>query len=182
MKKYLQPKEIDNTLLKDCIAGKRQSQKKLYEILSPKMFHVCLKFFNKTADAEDVLQDGFIKLFNNLHNYRGDGSFEGWARRIFVNTAIQGYHNQKPSSICANDYADVLPSCNSSALDSLYEKDVIHLSNELSNGYRTVFHLYAVEGYSHKEISELLGITESTSKSQYMRAKASIREKIGKRA
>src|SRR5215217_4800547 len=80
---------IDSTLIKNCIGGERKSQKKLYELLSPKMYSVCLKFFRKTTDAEDVLQEGFIKLFNNLHKYRGEGSFEGWVRRIFVNSAIE---------------------------------------------------------------------------------------------
>ncbi|MCW3106988.1 MAG: sigma-70 family polymerase sigma factor [Segetibacter sp.] len=173
---------IDSSLIKNCISGNRKSQKTLYDILSPRMYPVCLKFFKKSIDAEDVLQEGFIKLFNNLDKYRGEGSFEGWVRRIFVNTAIQYYRNQKPAAICAYDYEDALPSSDLSALDNLYEKDVIHFTNKLSNGYRTVFKLYAVEGYSHKEISELLGISESTSKSQYLRAKASIKQMIGKRA
>ena len=173
---------IDTSLIKNCIAGNRKSQKRLYELLSPKMYPVCLKFFKKSTDAEDVLQEGFIKLFNNLHKYRGEGSFEGWVRRIFVNTAIQYYRSLKPASVDATDIEDSLPCYETSALDNLYEKDVIHLTNDLSNGYRTVFQLYAIDGYSHKEISELLGITESTSKSQYLRAKASIRQMIGKRA
>lgn len=173
---------IDSSLIKTCIAGNRRSQKRLYELLAPKMFPVCLKFFKRSTEAEDVLQEGFIKLFNNLHNYRGEGSFEGWTRRIFVNTAIQHYRSLKPTAICADDYDELLPCCNASALDKLYEKDVIQITNALSSGYRTVFNLYAIEGYSHKEISEILGITESTSKSQYLRAKASIREKIGIRA
>ncbi len=170
------------SLITDCIAGNRKSQKKLYESLSPKMFLVCLKFFKKAADAEDVLQDGFVRLFNNLHKYRGEGSFEGWVRKIFVNTAIQHYRSLKPSAICANEVEDILACSRPSAIDNLYEKDVIKLTNELSNGYRTVFQLYAIEGYSHKEISELLNISESTSKSQYLRAKASIRQSIGKMA
>ena len=173
---------IDSTLIQNCIAGNRRSQKKLYELLSSKMFSVCLKFTRKSCDAEDILQEGFIKLFNNLHKYRGEGSFEGWVRRIFVNTAIQSYRNYRPNILCANDYEDAIP-CNApTPLDCLYEKDLNYFTNELSTGYRTVFQLYAVEGYSHKEISEILEITESTSKSQYLRAKATIRQKIGKRA
>jgi RNA polymerase sigma factor (sigma-70 family) len=173
---------IDSFLISNCIAGHRQSQKKLYEILAPRMYPVCLKFFKKSSDAEDVLQEGFIKLFKNLDKFRGDGSFEGWVRRIFVNTSIQYYRSLKPAAICANEIQEYLPSYEVSALDKLYEKDVIRLTEDLSNGYRTVFKLYAVEGYSHKEISQLLGISESTSKSQYLRAKASIRQKIEKRA
>lgn len=173
---------IDISLVKNCISGNRKSQKELYELLAPKLYPICLKFFKKNPDAEDVLQEGFIKLFNNLHKYRGEGSFEGWVRRIFVNTCIQYYRSLKPLAINSSDIEEVLPCFEKSALDNLYEKDVIHLTNELSNGYRTVFSLYAVEGYSHKEISELLGISESTSKSQYLRAKASMRQMIAKRA
>ncbi len=166
---------VDTTLIKECIKGNRKSQKRLYDLLSPKMFQVCLQFFRKSLYAEDVLQDGFIKLFSNLRNYRGEGSFEGWARKIFVNTAIQYYRSQKPLSVCATEFEEVMPCTETSALDRLYEKDVIYCTRALSKGYRTVFHLYAVEGYSHKEIAQMLGITESTSKSQYLRAKASIR-------
>ncbi len=173
---------IDPSLVKNCISCDRKSQKKLYDLLSPRMYPVCLKFFKKSGDAEDVLQEGFIKLFNNLHNYRGEGSFEGWVRRIFVNTAIQYYRSQKPAAICANEYEDIIPSGEASALDNLYAKDVLQVTDRLSAGYRKVFKLYAIEGYSHKEIAGMLGISESTSKSQYLRAKASIREVIGKRA
>ncbi len=173
---------IESSLIKSCIAGHRKSQRELYELLAPTMYGVCLKFFKKSNEAEDILQEAFIKLFNNLHKYRGEGSFEGWVRRIFVNTSIQHYRSLKPISIDSGDIEDVLPSCETSALDNLYQKDVIRMANHLSNGYRTVFNLYAIEGYSHKEISEMLGITESTSKSQYLRAKACMREMIGKRA
>lgn len=173
---------FDFSLIKSCIAGNRKSQKKLYDALAPKMFPVCLKFFKRIADAEDVLQEGFIKLFNNLHSYRGEGSFEGWVRRIFVNTAIQFYRNQKPASLSASEYEDAVRCCKASPLDKLYEKDVVHFLNTLSNGYRTVFNLYAVQGYSHREIADMMGISESTSKSQYLRAKAAIRDLVGERA
>src|SRR3978361_2373480 len=116
---------IDFSVIKNCIAGNRKSQKKLYDILAPRMFPLCLKFFKKSTEAEDVLQEGFIKLFNNLHNDRGEGSFEGWVRRIFVNTAIQHYRNQKHFTVCSNDYEDIIESNETSALDNLYEKDVI---------------------------------------------------------
>lgn len=173
---------IDYSLINNCIAGNRKSQKKLYDLLSPKMFPICLKFFKQRSDAEDVLQEGFIKLFNNLQNYRGEGSFEGWVRRIFVNCAIQHYRREKPSAGCIEDYENAFRCKEQTALDSLYEKDVLQITSNLSTGYRTVFHLYAVEGYSHKEIAGMLSISESTSKSQYLRAKASIRQVIGKRA
>ncbi|HEX8278915.1 MAG TPA: RNA polymerase sigma factor, partial [Segetibacter sp.] len=142
---------IDTSLIKSCISGNRKSQKRLYDLLAPKMYPVCLKFFKRTADAEDVLQEGFIKLYNNLHKYRGEGSFEGWVRRIFVNTSIQHYRSLKPAAVCASECEEVLHCHDASALDNLYEKEVIHFTNTLSKGYRTVFNLYAVEGYSHKE-------------------------------
>lgn len=173
---------INTSLITDCIQGCRKSQKKLYDILSPKMYAVCLKFYPNSSEAEDILQEGFIKLFNNLKNFRGEGSFEGWARRIFVNTAIQHFRNQKPLSVCASEYENILSCRSANGLQNLYVKDIINIANDLSTGYRIVFRLYAIEGYSHKEISEMLGIQESTSKSQYLRAKASIRQRIGKRA
>ncbi|MCW3080983.1 MAG: sigma-70 family polymerase sigma factor [Segetibacter sp.] len=171
----------DSSIINSCIAGNRKSQERLYNLLAPKMYAVCLKFFRYNAEAEDVLQEGFIKLFNNLHNYRGEGSFEGWVRRIFVNTSIQFYRTQKPPSICVNDLEEILPSLEISALDNLYEKDVIHFTHQLSKGYRTVFDLYAIQGYSHNQISQILGISESTSKSQHLRAKASMKKLIGER-
>ncbi len=165
----------ENRLLENCIAGNRKSQKELYELYAPKMFSVCLRYSKNQMDAEDILQDGFVKLFNNLHRFRGEGSFDGWVRRIFVNTAIEHIRRKNLNTTVGEGLENTVVDKQSSALDSLFEKDLIKTANTLSDGYRTVFNLYAIEGYSHKEIAAQLGITESTSKSQFSRAKAILR-------
>lgn len=170
----------ENCLVENCIGGDRRSQKELYEMYSPKMFAVCLRYTKNQTDAEDILQEGFIKLYNNLNRFRGEGSFDGWVRRIFVNTAIE--HIRK-KNLTANSIEVMENICDKeiSPLDTLYEKDLIKRTSTLSDGYRTVFTMYAVDGYSHKEIANELGITESTSKSQFSRAKALLRNMLDAR-
>jgi RNA polymerase sigma factor (sigma-70 family) len=167
-----------NSLIKDCINGNRKSQKELYNIFASPMYSICLRYSKNQMDAEDILQNGFIKLFNNLHKFRGEGSFEGWVRRIFVNSAIEHLRDKKINVTVDITLQDFIPYSHVSALDTLYEKDLIKTTDVLSDGYRTVFNLYAVDGFSHKEIAEYLGISESTSKSQYSRAKAILRDLI----
>ena len=159
-----------------CISGDRQSQKALYDYYSAKMFAVCLRYAKNQMDAEDILQDAFIKLFNNLSRFRGEGSFDGWVRRIFVNTAIEHIRKNKINSTDISEgIENIVVDMHKNALDNLFEKDLMKTAAHLSDGYKTVFSLYAVEGYSHKEIADKLGITESTSKSQFSRAKAILR-------
>ena len=172
----------ETLLIEGCIKGERKSQKALYDQFSAKMFAICLRYSKNQMDAEDILQDGFVKLFNNLHRFRGEGSFDGWVRRIFVNTAIEHIRRKNLNTTVGEGLENSVADKHTNALDNLYEKDIIKSSNTLSDGYRTVFNLYAVEGYTHKEIGELLGISENTSKSQYSRAKASMREVMTKRA
>lgn len=165
----------ESILIQDCINGNRMSQKELYHQFSPKMFSVCLRYAKNQMDAEDILQDGFVKLFNNLEKFRGEGSFEGWIRRIFVNTAIEHIRRKNLNTTCSDGLENTVKDKAKNILDDLYEKDLIEYTTQLSDGYKTVFKLYAVDGYSHKEIAEQLGITESTSKSQFSRAKAILR-------
>jgi RNA polymerase sigma factor (sigma-70 family) len=132
-------------------------------------------------DAEDVLQEGFVKVFNNLHRFKGEGSFEGWIRRIFVNTAIEYLRSKKIATVGSEFVENSLSDKQPSGLENLYKKDLLKSARGLSSGYKTVFHLYAIEGYSHKEIANRLGITESTSKSQFSRAKAALREIVQSR-
>lgn len=127
-------------------------------------------------DAEDIMQDAFVKLFNNLSRFRGEGSFDGWVRRIFVNTAIEHIRKNKIANSEIGQGIEESIACNQkNVLDNLFEKDLLKNAAGLSDGYKTVFNLYAVDGYSHKEIADKLGITESTSKSQFSRAKAILR-------
>lgn len=161
----------ESDLIKGCLEGDRRAQEYLYQRFSPKMYGVCLRYAGKAEDAQDILQDGFVKVFKNLHMYRGDGSFEGWVRRIFVNTAIEHYRRQVNLYPVTENHENLLETKELSAFDSLSVKDLMQIIQQLSPGYRTVFNLYVVEGYSHKEIAEMTGISEGTSKSQLARAK-----------
>ncbi len=168
----------ESHLIENCLKGERKSQKALYDMYSPKMYSICLRYCKNQMDAEDVLQEAFIKLFNNLNRFRGDGSFDGWVRRIFVNTAIEHIRRKSLSTAMGEGLENSVIDCQKNGLDNLYEKDIINSSMSLSVGYRTVFNMYAIEGFSHKEIAKQLGITESTSKSQFSRAKAILRNVI----
>jgi RNA polymerase sigma-70 factor (ECF subfamily) len=165
-------------LIANCISGDRKSQKELYTMFASKMFPICLRYTKNQMDAEDILQEGFVKLFNNLHKFRGEGSFEGWVRRIFVNTAIEQLRKKNLNTTVGEGLENSVADKQQNGLHNLYEKDIMSSANILSSGYKTVFRLYAVEGYSHKEIATQLGITESTSKSQFSRAKALLRTSL----
>ena len=169
----------ESDLIKGSIAGDRRMQEELYRRFAPKMYAVCLRYANNANDAQDLLQEGFIKVYKNLHRFRAEGSFEGWVRRVFVNTSIEHFRKKSAqlSSVSERE-ENTIEDADITALDSLAEKDIINLVQELSPGYRTVFNLYVIEGYSHKEIGEMLGISEGTSKSQLARAKSILQKKI----
>jgi RNA polymerase sigma factor (sigma-70 family) len=171
----------ESDLIKGCIDGDRRMQELLYQHFSPKMYAVCLRYAGNADDAQDILQDGFVKVFRNLERFRGEGSFEGWVRRIFVNTAIEHYRKQMNLYPVPENLENSSEDKDISALDRLDLKDLVKLIQELSPGYRTVFNLYAVEGYTHKEIGELLGISEGTSKSQLARARGILKNMINQR-
>ncbi len=171
----------ESDLIKGCIEGDRRMQELLYQHFSPKMYAVCLRYAGNADDAQDILQDGFVKVFRNLARFRGEGSFEGWVRRIFVNTAIEHYRKQMNLYPVPESQENISEDKDISALDRLDLKDLVKLIQQLSPGYRTVFNLYAVEGYTHKEIGELLGISEGTSKSQLARARGILKNMIDQR-
>lgn len=155
----------------------RRYQKELYDRFSGKMYAVCLRYMGNADDAQDVLQDGFVKVFKNLDRFRGEGSFEGWIRRIFVNTAIEQLRKKRPDqSLSEKEERIEMPAIG--AVDRLSEKDLLQLISELSPGYRSVFNLYVIEGMGHKEIAELLNISEGTSKSQLARARMILQHKV----
>lgn len=167
------------TLANNCIKGDPRAQRELFEMYAPKMMGVCLRYMKDQMQAEDVLQDGFVKVFTKLHKYEGNGSLEGWVRRIMVNTALD--HLRKSSKFNANvsmDDVDYKVESDADALSDLMEEDLLKLIQDMPDGYKTVFNMFAIEGYSHKEISDQLGISENTSKSQYSRAKAYLRTKL----
>lgn len=170
------PSETD--LIQGCIDGDRQMQDLLYKKYAPKMYGVCLRYAGNTEDANDILQEGFIKVYNNLSKFRREGSFEGWVRRIFVNTAIEQFRKKVKLYNVTEVQENTIEDKELDALDKLAAKDIVSIVNELSPGYKTVFNLHVIEGYPHKEIAEMLGITEGTSKSQLARAKGVLKKII----
>lgn len=168
----------ENDLIQGCIRGDRRIQRELYDRFAPKMYGVCLRYAGNAEEAEDILQEGFIKVFKKISSYRGEGSFEGWVRRIFVNTAIEYYRKKTYLQPITEHEENTVEGKYLSVLDNLAEKDIIKLVQQLSPGYRTVFNMYVVEGYTHKQIAELLGISEGTSKSQLSRAKQILQDMV----
>src|SRR5687768_5056776 len=140
-----------------CFKGDRKFQQMLYNMFSAKMFGVCLRYANEYNSAQDLLQEGFVKVFKNIDKFRGEGSFEGWVRRIFVNTAIEHYRKQVNLYALHDSDVSSYEFYEESALDVLKHADVLKMIQKLSHGYRTVFNLYVIEGYSHKEIGETMG-------------------------
>lgn len=167
----------ETDLIKGCIEGDRRMQKELYDRFSPKMYAVCLRYMGNADDAQDILQEGFIKIYKNLERFRGDGSFEGWVRRIFVNTAIEQIRKKK-MDVSLTEKEETIEYKSVTAVDNINEKDLLKIVSGLSPGYRSVFNMYVVEGFSHKEIGELLGISEGTSKSQLARARMILQDRI----
>jgi len=170
----------ESDLLEGCMKGNRKMQRELYDRFAPKMYGVCLRYASNAEEAEDILQEGFIKVFRKMDSYRGDGSFEGWIRRIFVNTAIEYYRKKTYLQPITEHEENTVEGKYLSVLDNLAEKDIINLVQQLSPGYRTVFNMYVVEGYTHKQIADLLGISEGTSKSQLSRAKQILQDMVTK--
>lgn len=167
-------------LIRECLKGNRLAQKELYERLSSRMFSVCIRYVGDRELAKDILHDGFIVLFSKLETYKGDGSFEGWARRIFINTALM---QMRKSDVLK--YSEGLESkaageltINPSAIESLEAKTLMKLVAEMPAGFRAVFNMYAIEGYSHQEIAGELGISEGGSRSQLSRARLWLQERL----
>lgn len=169
-------------LLDSCIAGDREAQKVLYDQLASRMFPVCIRYIGDRMQAEDVLQEGFITLFTKLESYKGDGSFEGWARKIFVTTALMSLRKKDALKV-SEDLETVrgMKADTTSQIQNIGYKELMELVMSLPPGFRTVFNMYAIEGYSHKEIAEALGITETTSRTQFSRARIWLQNKIKER-
>lgn len=179
-KKHLDTdKETD--LIQRAKEGDPRAQKAIYDKLSGKMFAVCLRYMGDRESAEDILQDGFVTLFSKLDYYSGVGSFEGWARRVFVNTALMSLR-KKDAMKDTEDVSVVrgLAASEPSAIEKIGYQDLIRLISQLPTGFRTVFNMYVIEGYSHQEIAKELGISETTSRSQLQRARVLLQSKINK--
>ncbi|MEO8795134.1 MAG: RNA polymerase sigma factor [Daejeonella sp.] len=164
--------------LEGCKNGDRKAQENLYRALAAKMLAVCQRYAKDNFEAEDMLQTGFVKVFRKIAEFRNEGSLEGWIRRIMVNTSIEIYRkNLRTLNIVDLDEVYDQPQ-STFDMNILETKDLLKLIQQLSNGYRMVFNMYVIEGFSHKEIAESLGITEGASKSQLSRARAILKEKI----
>ena len=165
-------------LLDGCKAGNRQAQEMLYRQTASKMLAVCMRYAKDKMEAEDVLQMGYIKIFQKINDFKQEGSFEGWMRRVMVNTAIESYRkNLRMLNVVQIDEAYEQPSTGFD-FSSLGMQDLLKVIQKLADGYRVVFNMYIIEGYSHKEIAETLGISESASKSQLSRARAILQKEI----
>lgn len=172
----------DEQIVEGCIKKNAIAQKHLYEKFVRKMMGVCLRYADSTEEAEDVVQNGFISVFENISSFRGTGPLEGWIRRIMVNTALTNIRKNKKlkQNIELESVEFMLPSTSQSS-ESFEAQDLLKIIQTLPTGFKTVFNLYAIEGYSHKEIAEMLNISEGTSKSQYSRAKAHLQKLIPER-
>ena len=172
----------DLQIIELCAKHDRKAQQILYDRYSRLLLGVCLRYAGDKAEAEDILQDSFLKIFFSIKDFSGSGSFVGWLRKVAVNTAITHYHKNLKYRyhLEIEEYVSIETGVASFEDDYYTSDELYRVLNELPTGYRMVFNLYAVEGYKHKEIAEMLGIDTNTSKSQYSRAKAVIRDKLEK--
>lgn len=169
----------DLTLVNECAKGNPRAQRVLFDKFAPKMLVVCQRYMPSVEEAEDVLQDGFVKIFQKVSEFKMEGSLEGWVRRIMVNTALDALRKNKKllGDVSVDDVSYKI-----SFHDTGFEEmDVAHLMrmiHALPDGYRVVFNMFAIEGFTHKEIADVLGVSENTSKSQYSRARAFLRNQL----
>jgi RNA polymerase sigma-70 factor (ECF subfamily) len=169
----------DTTLVIECVKGNPRAQRMLFDRFSSKMLGVCLRYAKDSEQADDILQDGFVKVFTKLKDFKNEGSLEGWIRRVMVNTALdQIRKNGKTLGDISVDDVQYKIENNDHIAEQLMAEDLLKLINSMPYGYKVVFNMFAIEGYTHNEIADTLGISESTSKSQYSRARAYLRERI----
>lgn len=168
----------EQEIIEGCIKENIIFQEKLYQLFCRKMMGVCLRYASSREEAEDVLQEGFIKVFDKIKTFRADGPLEAWIRRIVVNCAINQIHRNKWQSLSSDidNIQDFQVSTPESISDKMNANDLLKIIDKLPPGYKMVFNMFAIEGYGHKEISDMLKISESTSKSQYLKARKYIRE------
>lgn len=171
--------DADKSLITRCLKGDSLAQEELYNLYAPRMYGVCLRYAKQTLEAQDILQEGFVRVFSMLRQFRFEGSFEGWLRRIFINTAITQVAKESKFT-CTEELSEEITSRGDDleGLSKLTRQEILALVQNLPPGYRAVFNLYEIEGYTHKEIARMLRISESTSKSQLYAAKRSLRVKL----
>ncbi|MDR2423607.1 MAG: RNA polymerase sigma factor [Prevotellaceae bacterium] len=170
---------MDEQLISRCLKNDRRAQQQLYDKYAPTMMTVCLRYVKDKQVAQDILQDGFVKMFAKIHTYSGLGSFTGWMKKIFVNTALEFLRQNDVLKYGTNiDDAYDLANKEETIVEKISADELMKCITELPDGFRTVFNMFAIEGYSHAEIAEKLGIQEGTSRSQYARARIILQQKI----
>lgn len=174
----IQHQMTEETLIKGCVAEDRECQRELYKRFSGKMMAVCLRYASSRMEAEDMLQEGFIKVFDNIGKFKMEGSLEGWVRRIMVNNAINKIRANKIKFEELGNVSDDFLQHDKSIIDKMSEQDILKLISQMPQGYKYVFNMYAIEGLSHKEIADNLGIEEASSRSQYAKAKKYLQQQI----
>lgn len=167
-----------NALVEACLADDEKGKNMLYNRYASPMYAVCLRYLRNEDDARDVLHDGFIKVLSNLSTFRGTGPFEAWMRRIFVNASLEMLRRRKIRFMESEGDEPIEIPVAPAAVSSMGVKEIMKAVQELADGYRTVFNLYVMEGFSHAEIGDMLGISEQTSKSQLSRARAILQKKL----
>jgi len=165
-------------LIKGCVRQNNTCQRVLFEQYSGKFMSVCLRYANDTMEAEDMMQEGFIRIFNNIHQFKFEGSFEGWMRRIVVNVALKHLQKKKIPLTEITENNSNIPTMPAYAYAQLGAEELLKLINQLPNGYRMVFNLSVIEGYSHEEIAQMLNVQASTSRSQLVKARKMLQEQI----
>lgn len=164
-------------IIQGCLKDDRRCQEQLYKMFSTRMFGLCLQYANNYDDACDILQEGFIKVYRKMEQFRGKGSFEGWIRRIIINTALERYRSQMHLYPLTDNAVNKDEMVYEEVFEKLSASDLVKLVQELPPRYRMVFNMYAIEGYSHKEIAEMMGIAVGTSKSNLSRARDILQRK-----
>jgi len=172
--------DIHKEILAGCIKGKSSAQKQLFDAHSRMLLGVCNRYATSIEEAEDIMQEGFVKIFRNIKEFKGEGSLVAWMRRIMINTAITHYHKMRK-----HRYHDDLDEVKETKFEDqrweesdFTQEELYNVIQRMPGGYRMVFNLYAVEGYKHREIAEILEIDENTSKSQYSRARKWLQERL----
>ncbi len=166
-------------IVRGCQKNNRQKQAELYQMFASKMFGLCLRYAGNQFDAQDLMQEGFVKVFEHIRKYKWKGSLEGWMKRIFINLALDKYRSRiNHLSVEEIQENNDLENREASALDNISEREILELIKQLPDQYRLVFNLYVIEGHSHQEIGKILNIGESTSRSNLARAKLLLKEKL----
>lgn len=168
----------DFEIINGCIRQNTNCQRMLFEQYAGKFMTVCKRYANDDMEAEDMLQEGFVRIFNNIHQFKFEGSFEGWMRRIVVNVALKSLQKKKLKFSEIKDNSVDTPSIQAYAYNHLGEEELLKLINNLPDGYRIVFNLAVIEGYSHEEIAKMLNVQPSTSRSQLVKARKMLQSQI----